>query len=51
MEYFAESIAKIPNDGVGLAREEFIISSLIKVHPMALVSGRSTTKKTGSHET
>ena len=27
----------IPNEGVGLAREEFIISSAIKVHPMALV--------------
>ncbi|HCJ52639.1 MAG: phosphoenolpyruvate synthase [Candidatus Kerfeldbacteria bacterium RIFCSPLOWO2_01_FULL_48_11] len=27
----------IPNDGVGLAREEFIINSYIKVHPMALV--------------
>lgn len=26
----------IPNDGVGLARMEFIISSKIKVHPMAL---------------
>ncbi|MDP3765447.1 MAG: phosphoenolpyruvate synthase, partial [Nanoarchaeota archaeon] len=27
----------IPNDGVGLAREEFIISSYIKVHPLALL--------------
>jgi pyruvate, water dikinase len=27
----------IPNDGVGLARMEFIISSEIKIHPMALV--------------
>lgn len=27
----------IPNDGVGLARLEFIISSYIKVHPMALI--------------
>ena len=27
----------IPNDGVGLAREEFIISDYIKVHPMALI--------------
>jgi len=27
----------IPNDGVGLAREEFIISSYIKVHPLALM--------------
>jgi pyruvate,water dikinase len=27
----------IPNDGVGLARMEFIINSYIKIHPMALV--------------
>ncbi|MBI2655200.1 phosphoenolpyruvate synthase [Candidatus Woesearchaeota archaeon] len=27
----------IPNEGVGLAREEFIISSYIKVHPSALL--------------
>jgi pyruvate, water dikinase len=27
----------IPNDGVGLARMEFIINEAIKVHPMALV--------------
>ena len=29
--------AMLPNDGVGLARMEFIIASAIKVHPMALV--------------
>jgi pyruvate,water dikinase len=28
---------QIPNDGVGLAREEFIINSFIGVHPMALI--------------
>ena len=27
----------LPNDGVGLARMEFIISESIKVHPLALV--------------
>jgi len=27
----------IPNDGVGLAREEFIINSYIKIHPNALL--------------
>ena len=32
---FEESF--IPNDGVGLAREEFIINSYIKVHPLALL--------------
>lgn len=28
----------IPNDGVGLARLEFIISNYIKIHPLALVN-------------
>jgi pyruvate,water dikinase len=27
----------VPNDGVGLAREEFIISNYIKIHPLALL--------------
>jgi pyruvate,water dikinase len=27
----------IPNDGVGLARQEFIINNTIRIHPMALV--------------
>lgn len=27
----------LPNDGVGLAREEFIISNTIKIHPKALI--------------
>ncbi len=30
--------SSIPNDGVGLAREEFVIASHIKVHPMALLN-------------
>jgi pyruvate,water dikinase len=34
-EAFASS--RIPNDGIGLARLEFIITSYIKVHPMALI--------------
>jgi pyruvate,water dikinase len=33
----AFTLCRIPNDGVGLARMEFIISNHIKVHPMALV--------------
>lgn len=33
----ALSLAALPNDGVGLARMEFIISSSIRVHPLALV--------------
>ena len=37
----AISLSFIPNDGVGLAREEFIISNYIKVHPLALVNYES----------
>jgi pyruvate,water dikinase len=33
----AFALSLIPNDGVGLAREEFIISNFIKVHPLALL--------------
>lgn len=33
----AFKLAKMPNDGVGLARMEFIISHSINAHPMALV--------------
>ncbi len=31
----------IPNEGVGLAREEFIINSYIKIHPLALLNYES----------
>jgi pyruvate,water dikinase len=33
----AFKFAKIPNAGVGLAREEFVINNYIKVHPLALL--------------
>ncbi|MFH1367150.1 MAG: phosphoenolpyruvate synthase [Patescibacteria group bacterium] len=33
---FASSF--IPNDGVGLAREEFIINDFIQIHPLALIN-------------
>ena len=33
----AFSFSFIPNDGVGLAREEFIINDYIKIHPLALI--------------
>jgi pyruvate,water dikinase len=33
----AFALCRIPNDGVGLARMEFIISNYIKIHPMALI--------------
>jgi pyruvate,water dikinase len=31
----------LPNDGVGLAREEFIITSSVKIHPLALLEYES----------
>ena len=33
----AFAVASLPNDGVGLARLEFIINNHIGIHPMALV--------------
>jgi len=33
----AFKFSHLPNDGVGLAREEFIINNYIKVHPLALL--------------
>ncbi len=35
----------IPNDGVGLAREEFIINTYIKIHPLALINYPHLTDK------
>jgi pyruvate,water dikinase len=40
---FASSF--IPNDGVGLAREEFIINNYIKIHPLALINYHKLTDK------
>jgi pyruvate,water dikinase len=34
----AFNLSFIPNDGVGLAREEFIIANEIKIHPNALIN-------------
>ena len=34
----AFALSQTPNDGVGLAREEFIVTSYIKIHPLALVN-------------
>ena len=33
---FASSF--LPNDGVGLAREEFIVNNFIRIHPLALIN-------------
>ena len=38
-EAFSHSM--IPNDGVGLARMEFVINSYIRIHPMALIHPES----------
>jgi pyruvate,water dikinase len=39
----AFEISFLPNDGVGLAREEFIIASKIGMHPMAMLNVRDAT--------
>jgi len=39
---------QIPNDGVGLAREEFIINSYIGIHPLALINYEELKKKSES---
>lgn len=42
----AFTLASIPNDGIGLARLEFIINNFIRIHPMALIHfDRVTDKK------
>jgi pyruvate,water dikinase len=40
----------IPNDGVGLAREEFIITSYIRIHPMALLNFHKLKNKKAKRE-
>jgi len=42
----AFGLASIPNDGVGLARLEFIITNFIRIHPMALVHFDRVTDET-----
>ncbi len=39
----AFDLAAIPNDGVGLARLEFIINNYIRIHPMALIQFEKVT--------
>ncbi len=34
----AFALSFLPNDGVGLAREEFIFSNFIRIHPLALIN-------------
>jgi pyruvate,water dikinase len=42
--------SQIPNDGVGLAREEFIINSYIGIHPMALIEYNELKKAASNDE-
>ncbi len=42
---FAFQNSFIPNDGVGLARLEFIINNYIKIHPLALINYATLTDK------
>jgi pyruvate, water dikinase len=46
----AFSTAMLPNDGVGLARMEFIISESIKAHPLALLHPERVTDQTAQKE-
>lgn len=41
---------QIPNDGVGLAREEFIINSYIGIHPLALIEYEQLKKRAEEDE-
>ena len=43
----AFSLSFIPNDGVGLARMEFIITTYIKIHPLALDRLRTARRPAG----
>ncbi len=46
----AFSASFIPNDGVGLAREEFIVTANIKIHPLALVHFDTLKSRKTQHE-
>lgn len=46
----AFSVSRLPNDGVGLARLEFIINNHIGIHPMALCKYPDLKKKTDIEE-
>src|SRR5688500_18573007 len=46
----ASAVSRLPNDGVGLARLEFIINNHIGIHPMALVNYPNLKKKADIEE-
>ncbi len=39
------ALSAIPNDGIGLAREEFIFTNFVKIHPLALVHYKDQSKE------
>lgn len=41
----AFTLSALPNDGVGLAREEFIFTNFVKIHPLALVNYKDQPKE------
>ncbi len=42
--------AKLPNDGIGLARLEFIINNYIKIHPLALINYKRLKNKVAKNK-
>ena len=44
------ALSALPNDGVGLARMEFVIADRIKVHPMALINFNELTDKVAANK-
>lgn len=46
----AFELSFMPNEGVGLAREEFIINSYVKVHPLALLNFKTLKDKKAKKE-
>lgn len=46
----AFQFSHLPNKGVGLAREEFIINNYIEIHPLALINHRSLNDENLSKE-
>ncbi|MGB7068492.1 MAG: phosphoenolpyruvate synthase [Pyrinomonadaceae bacterium] len=46
----AFAVSRLPNDGVGLARLEFIINNNIGIHPMALVNYPNLKKREDAEE-
>jgi pyruvate,water dikinase len=46
----AFELSFLPNDGVGLAREEFIVNEYIKIHPLALLKFKELTDESAKDQ-